>query len=90
MCPGPVPINPRTECADKPYLASFTILDANNNEVTRFNTDSAGHFKIELAPGSYTLHPLSENILPHATDQQVTVQPGEYTQVSVMYDTGMR
>jgi hypothetical protein len=89
-CPGPVPAGGSTACADKPYQATLAILDTSNNEVARIETDTAGYFKINLAPGSYTLHPLSENILPHASDQEIVVKQGEYIQVNVMYDTGMR
>jgi hypothetical protein len=90
MCPGPVPVNGSTECADQPYQATITILDSGSNEVARIQSDTAGYFKLTLAPGTYTLHPISEKVLPHASDQQVTVIAGEYTQVNVMYDTGMR
>ncbi len=89
-CPGPVPVNGSTECADRPYQATISILDTNNKEVTRFETDAAGYFKINLQPGTYTLHPISEKTLPHAADQSVVVVSGEFTPVAIMYDTGMR
>jgi hypothetical protein len=89
-CPGPVPINGSTECADRPYQATLAILDANNREVTRFQTDTNGYFKTILEPGTYTIHPISQNMLPHAADQSVIVYPGQFTQVTVMFDTGMR
>jgi hypothetical protein len=90
MCPGPVPVNGDSECADKPHQASIAVLDTQNREITHFQTDATGYFKINLLPGSYTLHPISENAFPHAPDQTVIVSPGEYTQVDVSYDTGMR
>ena len=89
MCPGPVAIGD-TSCPDQPYQATIAILDTDNQEITRFQTDASGYFKITLAPGSYTLHPQSEKVLPHASDQTVVVTPNQFTQVTVMYDTGMR
>ncbi len=89
MCPGPVAIGD-TRCQDQPYQATLTILGANNQEVSRFQTDPAGYFKLTLEPGTYTLHPESDKVLPRASDQTVVVIPNKYTQVTVMYDTGMR
>ncbi len=89
MCPGPVAIGD-TRCQDQPYQATISILDANNQKITSFQTDAAGYFKITLAPGAYTLHPQSEKVMPHASDQTVVVSPDKFTQVTVIYDTGMR
>ncbi len=89
MCPGPVAFGD-SSCQDQPYQATIAILNADKQEMTRFQTDTAGYFKITLAPGSYTLHPESEKIMPHASDQAVVVTPNQFTQVTVMYDTGMR
>ncbi len=89
MCPGPVAIGDNS-CPDKPYQASITVVDSNNKEVTRFQTDPSGYFKLTIAPGTYILHPESDKALPHASDQTVVVTPDQFTQVTVMYDTGMR
>ncbi len=89
MCPGPAPVD-NNSCPDKPYQATITILDNNNNQVSKFQTDSVGYFKIELAPGTYILHPESTQTLPHANDLSIVVMENQFTQVSIMYDTGMR
>lgn len=89
MCPGPVRIGD-TKCQDQPYQATITILDANNKQITQFQTDINGYFKIFISPGNYILHPVSGKPLPHAADQAVIVAEGQFTQVTVMYDTGMR
>jgi hypothetical protein len=89
MCPGPVAIGD-TRCQDQPYQATISILGADNQEVTRLQADPAGYFKITLAPGTYTLHPLSDKTLPRASDQNVVVTLNQFTQVTVVYDTGMR
>ena len=88
-CPGPVRID-GTECKDKPYQATISVLAMDGSQVTRFQTDANGYFKIPLSPGTYILHPESDTPMPHTGDQSVVISEGQYTLVSVMYDTGMR
>jgi hypothetical protein len=88
-CPGPVRIG-ATECQDQPYQASITVLDENGNQVTQFQTDVLGYFKIHLDPGIYILHPQPGKPLPISTDQTVVVVDGQFTRVMIKYDTGMR
>jgi hypothetical protein len=89
MCPGPVAVGGNS-CPDQPFQATISILNTENKEIARFQTDSAGYFKIELPPGTYTLHPESTSALPHASDQTVKVAPDQFTEVAIIYDTGMR
>jgi hypothetical protein len=88
-CPGPVRIG-ATGCQDQPYQAMIAILDTNNNQVTQFQTDIMGYFKISLEPGTYLLHPEPGNPLPRASDQTIVVNDGQFTQISIDYDTGIR
>ncbi len=88
-CPGPVRPGD-TACADKPYQATFSVLSDKGKEVSRFQTDADGRFRVNLAPGSYTLHPVQKNVFPIAPDQSVTVVAGQYTEVQIMFDSGMR
>jgi hypothetical protein len=89
MCPGPVPID-NTQCPDQPFQATISILDLNSNQIAQFQTDISGYFKLTLAPGEYILHPDSDKALPHATDQSIIVASGQFTQVTITYDTGIR
>jgi hypothetical protein len=88
-CPGPAKPG-SNDCASKPYQASFSVLSETNTPITQLQTDEMGHFHIDLAPGTYILHPESENTFPRASDQTVTVEKGKYTQVDIMFDTGIR
>jgi hypothetical protein len=88
-CPGPVPIG-GNECQDRPYQATITVLTAEGKQVTQFKTDIIGYFKIPLSPGTYILHPESGNPMPNAAEQTVVVSENQYTQVTILYDTGMR
>lgn len=89
MCPGPVPVEGNT-CPDKPYQTTISVLDSRNKPITQFQTDASGYFKIYLSPGTYVIHPAPGNPLPHAGDQSVVVTDGQFTQITIMYDTGMR
>jgi hypothetical protein len=89
MCPGPIPvgINP---CPDQPYQAMIIILNSEQIEVAKTKSDKNGFFTIPLNPGTYTIHPHSGKPFPIARDQTVEVNAGQYTQVTIQYDTGMR
>ncbi len=89
MCPGPVRIGDNS-CPDQPYQATIQVLNSDNSKVAQFQTDAQGIFQVELPPGTYILHPLSGKPMPHAADQTVDVTAGQFTQVSIVYDTGMR
>jgi hypothetical protein len=87
MCPV---MQVGTECPDLPYQATLTVLKPNSQEVTRFETDEDGRFRVALPPGEYILHPESPNVMPFAGEQTFTVFPGEFTQITVHYDSGIR
>jgi hypothetical protein len=89
MCPGPVPVG-NNPCPDQPYQATISILDADNKEIAQVQTDVDGYFKIPLPPGTYILHPIATKPLPRASDQTVVVTPDQFTQITIMYDSGMR
>lgn len=94
VCPGPQPEEgPRaTECADQPYQANFTILDEQNNVIANFQTGEDGSFKVALAPGTYDIVPITDpaEVFPQAETQTVTVEEGAFTEVRIMFDTGIR
>ena len=89
MCPGPVRVGDNS-CPDQPYQANIIVLDSDNNKITQIQADANGYFIIPLDPGTYTLHPEPGKPFPIAADQTVVVTVGQYTQVSILYDTGMR
>ena len=87
-CPGPVSIE--SPCPDRPFQATIVVLDQNNVKVTQFQSGEDGYFHQPLPPGEYILHPLAPGAMPHAGDQPVTVNAGQYTQVQIIYDSGIR
>ena len=88
MCPGPVGGN--STCPDQPYQARISILDSHNQIAIQFQSDVDGYFKLPLPPGTYTLYPESSSRYPHAADQIVVVSTGQFTQVTINFDTGIR
>lgn len=80
------------DCADKPYPATIIVKTTNGLfEVTRFTADSNGEFRVPLPPGQYLLDPLpGSNGFPHASPQTVDVQAEQFTEITILYDTGIR
>jgi hypothetical protein len=89
MCPV---VQEGQECPDQAYQATLTVLTESGGRVTRFATDADGRFRVPLAPGTYVLHPETPEgmALPVAADQNFTVVEGHYTQIDVVYDSGIR
>ena len=80
------------ECPNQPYQATITVNSLGNREIIQFQTDEQGNFKVPLAPGNFILHPEPPKgaPFPFATEQQFTVKPGEFTRLTVTYDSGIR
>jgi hypothetical protein len=81
---------PDSSCADKPYHATIVVLNQNGTEVKRFDTNADGLFRVELPPGTYTLAPQSPGRLPRAEMQTVQVTSGQFTSITITYDSGIR
>ena len=77
-------------CPDQPYQATLTVNNPSGGTIVQFQTDGGGHFRIPLASGQYILHPESPNGMPFAADQAIIVGTGQYTQIVVNYDSGIR
>ena len=87
MCPV---MQEDVPCPDQPYQAVLTVLTTSGEEVTQFQTDELGRFRVELAAGDYMLHPESLNGLPFAADIPFIVDEHKFTQLEVSYDSGIR
>jgi len=92
QCPVVGP-NTGPECEDKPLAATIVVRSADGRTaVTRFTSDANGEFRVPLYPGSYVLdpQPVSPNGLPFGQPQSVEVAAGQFTDVTIQYDTGIR
>ncbi|MGW8266746.1 MAG: hypothetical protein ACWGSQ_10280 [Longimicrobiales bacterium] len=87
QCPVESLENP---CPDLPYRAWIDIRTRNGDLVTRIRSGEDGRFRVGLRPGLYRLGPESGNPFPVAGEQEVWVEEGVYTAVTVNFDTGIR
>jgi hypothetical protein len=89
-CGGPVTEENAAECDDKPYQAFLAVLDAEGKQLLRFQTDAEGRFRVLMPPGQYTLKPEVGQPLPLAAEQPFSVSAGQFSELVVLYDTGLR
>jgi hypothetical protein len=80
-----------TSCPETPLPARVVVLRG-ASRVTAVETDAGGRFRIPLPAGDYELH--GENLtgapVPTAMPVPVTVAPGEFSQVTIRFDSGIR
>ena len=79
-------------CPPRPLEATVVVRDTSGAEVTRFHSGADGRFKVDLAPGSYSIVGLNigTGFLPRPIPTSVTVTQGTYTSINVRYDSGIR
>ncbi len=87
-CPGPARAG--SECPDLPYQGSLWVLDENGSLTAEITTDSEGRFRVNLPPGTYTITQPEGTSLPALQPQMVLVYPGQFTQLELELDSGMR
>ena len=87
MCPL---VQAGQPCPNQPYQTTLTVNGQDGRRITQVQTDQQGHFKVSLRPGSYSLHPESPNAVSFAADQVFGVISGQFTQLTVTYDSGIR
>jgi hypothetical protein len=76
-----------------PYKTTLLILTATGGqEIRRLETGADGRFRLALAPGAYLVRALGGQgkMGPRASDQEVTVRPGQFTKIQISFDSGMR
>jgi hypothetical protein len=92
------PVRPRLRQNDTapnvaPFKATLIILTVNGErEVTRFETEADGKFRVALSPGEYILRAVGGQgkMAPRANDENITVRAGQFTKVQINFDSGMR
>jgi hypothetical protein len=77
-------------CPDSPYQAWIRVRRLDGRTVTRVRSGENGRFRVGLRRGTYRLDPESGDPLPSATEQEVEVEAGRYTEVVISFDTGIR
>jgi hypothetical protein len=79
----------------RPLANALLIIQAGEGgrEIARQRTDANGRFQIPLPPGAYRVVPLPPDrkaALPRAAPFQVSVQQGEFAELVIDYETGIR
>ncbi|CAN5814983.1 hypothetical protein BH24CHL6_BH24CHL6_03240 [soil metagenome] len=73
-----------------PYSASLVILNGENDVVARLVSAADGSFRADLPPGDYVIAPQGGDPFPVAQPIPVRVTAGEYFEVEINFDTGIR
>ena len=85
----PVEIAGQSPCV-KPYPAVLVVTDSEGREVGRTTAAADGTFTIALPPGVYVILPQPGTPFPQAQPIDVTVVPGQFADVQINYDSGIR
>ncbi|HWH23797.1 MAG TPA: carboxypeptidase-like regulatory domain-containing protein [Candidatus Limnocylindria bacterium] len=85
----PVEVEGEPPCVT-PYAALLLVLDTAGNVAGRATSADDGTFRLDLPPGDYVVTPQSGDPFPVAQPINVTVVAGEYTELEINYDTGIR
>lgn len=86
--PGPTRLGQSDEA---PLRATF-VVHAGKHEVAQFKSDKKGKFEVLLPAGNYTIAPVKGTPMPSPQNQvkAVTVPAGDFVEVTLRFDTGMR
>jgi hypothetical protein len=76
-------------CPDRPLATDLEIVRG-SDVVASVSSGEDGRFRVALEPGSYTIRPAESGGLPSGQPEDVTVQPHEFTSVTVSFDSGIR
>jgi hypothetical protein len=88
-CPGPQRVG---QVCTAPYEGEFIVTRPDGNEAARFKTGVDGRAVVDLPPGAYTVSTQLDagSVLRRGGSVEVTVVPGQYVDVVLDLDTGMR
>ena len=84
-CPGPVRLD--SPCPDRPVAMTVEVVSGATVAAT-FTSDANGTFSVNVGPGTYALR--SKSGLPALRGTTVVVVEGQFTQVELHADTGIR
>jgi hypothetical protein len=87
QCPVVTEASP---CPDEPVSAEVVAMRLEDREVFSAQSGSDGRFRLGLDPGTYEVQALVTAGAMFAKPVNVTVPPGEFVEVDVFLDTGIR
>jgi hypothetical protein len=86
-CPGPE--RPGQVCT-QPYAGEFVVTNNAAEEVARVTTNQDGQALVDLPPGEYTVTPKIEGRFPSGAPVNASVVAGQYVDVTIELDSGIR
>ncbi|MEP7158149.1 MAG: hypothetical protein ABI797_01860 [Chloroflexota bacterium] len=74
-----------------PYAAELVVLDSENVKIASVTSANDGRFSVDVPPGEYVVAPeTGTDSYPIANPVSVTVVSGQYAEIQINYDTGIR
>ena len=74
-----------------PYAATLVLADHDNNRIATTTSSADGRFEFVVPPGQYAVAPQpGGDPFPVAQPLDVVVQPGQFVEIQINYDTGIR
>jgi hypothetical protein len=84
-------VEPGAACPPAPVSREVAVVAEDGRELTRFRSADDGSFRVSLPPGAYTLREVVAGGQPPSLKPvSVTVPPGDYVHVVLLFDTGIR
>ncbi len=89
MCPV---VREGEDCPDQPFRAQLDVTNLDGRTIAQSQSGEDGYFRIPLPPGDYILLPesLNKGAPPLAGPIEFSVVAGEWTKLTVNYDSGIR
>ncbi|HLB62967.1 MAG TPA: hypothetical protein VJN50_09625 [Actinomycetota bacterium] len=85
QCPVMIEGSP---CPDVPWVGTVRAVSADGE--AEVATDDRGQFRMGLEPGAYTMQAVTDGGPPSGIPLQVVVPDGEFVEVTLEVDTGIR
>jgi hypothetical protein len=80
-------------CPDRPFQAVLTVTDPlGEKTIATLRTDASGYFRLALPPGDYRLVPQTPSPAapPRAQPMPFRLKAGQWLELNVTYDSGIR
>jgi hypothetical protein len=83
------PVEPCDQGADPAFYKGTFVVRKDGVAVAQVQTDERGRFEVELDPGRYVVES-TENGLPLLKPVDVVVHEGDFTHITLGFDSGIR
>jgi hypothetical protein len=80
----------KSPCPDKPFATQVSVTDAAGKVVVTTKSGADGSFKVELAPGAYTVSAVGSMSGAPSPGVRVSVTRGQWATVHLTVDSGIR